>query len=38
LLIGSIGAVEHIRCNTRGEGTDEWRADWRSFDRTAGLR
>jgi hypothetical protein len=37
LLIGSIGAVEHIRCNTRGEGTDEWRADWRSFDRTAGL-
>jgi hypothetical protein len=37
LLIGSIGAVEHIRCNGRGEGTDEWRADWRSFDRTAGL-
>jgi hypothetical protein len=37
LLIGSIGAVEHVRCNGRGEGTDEWRADWRSFDRTAGL-
>lgn len=37
LLIGSIGAVEHIRCNTRGEGTDEWRADWRSFDRNAGI-
>jgi hypothetical protein len=37
LLIGSIGAVEHIRCNTRGDGTDEWRADWRSFDRSAGL-
>ena len=37
LLIGSIGAVEHIRCNGRGEGTDEWRADWRSFDRTAGV-
>jgi hypothetical protein len=37
LLIGSIGAVEHIRCNARGEGTDEWRADWRSFDRKAGL-
>ena len=37
LLVGSIGAVEHIRCNGRGEGTDEWRADWRSFDRTAGL-
>jgi hypothetical protein len=38
LLIGSIGAVEHIRCNGRGEGTDEWRADWRSFDRAAGLQ
>jgi hypothetical protein len=37
LLIGSIGAVEHVRCAGRGEGTDEWRADWRSFDRTAGL-
>jgi hypothetical protein len=37
LLIGSIGAVEHIRCNGRGEGTDEWRADWRSFDRNAGV-
>jgi hypothetical protein len=37
LLIGSIGAVEHIRCTNRGEGTDEWRADWRSFDRKAGL-
>lgn len=38
LLIGSIGAVEHIRCNARSEGTDEWRADWRSFDRNAGLQ
>jgi hypothetical protein len=37
LLIGSIGAVEHVRCNGRHEGTCEWRADWRSFDRTAGL-
>jgi len=37
LLIGSIGAVEHVRCNGRGEGTCEWRADWRSFDRNAGL-
>src|SRR3954464_16060141 len=37
LLIGSIGPVEHVRCAGRGEGTDEWRADWRSFDRTAGL-
>ena len=31
LLIGSIGAVEHVRCTGRGEGTCEWRADWRSF-------
>lgn len=37
LLIGSIGAVEHVRCTGRGEGVCEWRADWRSFDRTAGL-
>jgi hypothetical protein len=37
LLIGSIGAVEHIRCAGRGEGSDEWRADWRSFDRAAVL-
>jgi hypothetical protein len=37
LLIGSIGAVEHTRCSGRGEGTCEWRADWRAFDRTAGL-
>jgi hypothetical protein len=37
LLVGSIGAVEHVRCNGRDEGTCEWRADWRSFDRTAGV-
>ena len=37
LLIGSIGAVEHVRCIGRGEGTCEWRADWRSFDRAAGM-
>jgi len=37
LMIGSIGAVEHTRCAGRGEGTCEWRADWRSFDRAAGL-
>jgi hypothetical protein len=36
-LIGSIGAVDHIRCSSRGEGTDEWRADWRTFDRSAGI-
>ncbi|HVX41940.1 MAG TPA: hypothetical protein VHB25_20430 [Gemmatimonadaceae bacterium] len=37
LLVGSIGAVEHVRCSGRGEGSCEWRADWRSIDRTAGL-
>jgi hypothetical protein len=37
LLIGAIGAVEHVRCTGRGEGACEWRADWRSFDRTAGI-
>jgi hypothetical protein len=37
LLIGSIGAVEHVRCTGRGEGACEWRADWRAFDRTVGL-
>ncbi len=36
-LIGSIGAVEHVRCAARGEGTCEWRAEWRAVDRTAGL-
>jgi hypothetical protein len=36
LMVGSIGAVEHVRCIGRGEGTCEWRADWRSFDRAAG--
>ena len=35
LLIGSIGSVDHVRCDGRGEGTCEWRADWRSVDRSA---
>jgi hypothetical protein len=34
LLIGSIGSVEHVRCSNRHEGTCEWRADWRAFDRS----
>lgn len=38
IMVGSIGAVEHVRCSGRGEGTCEWRADWRAFDRTAGLQ
>lgn len=30
LLMGGVGAVEHVRCKSRGEGTCEWRAEWRS--------
>jgi len=30
LLVGGTGAVEHVRCISRGEGTCEWRAEWRS--------
>ncbi|MEX2181255.1 MAG: hypothetical protein WD771_04390 [Gemmatimonadaceae bacterium] len=28
-LVAGVGAVEHVRCGTRGEGTCEWRAAWR---------
>ena len=29
LLVGGVGAVEHVRCSSRGEGNCEWRAEWR---------
>jgi predicted hydrocarbon binding protein len=29
LLVGGVGAVEQVRCASRGEGTCEWRAEWR---------
>jgi predicted hydrocarbon binding protein len=29
LLVGGVGAVEHVRCAGRGEGVCEWRAEWR---------
>lgn len=32
LLIGGVGSVDHVRCAGRGEGTCEWRADWKTFD------
>ena len=32
LLVGTTGAVEHTRCEGRGEGSCEWRADWRGGD------
>jgi predicted hydrocarbon binding protein len=31
LLVGGVGAVEHVRCASRGEQTCEWRAEWRSI-------
>lgn len=31
LLVGGVGAVEHVRCASRGEKTCEWRAEWRSI-------
>ena len=29
LLVDGVGAVEHVRCSDRNEGTCEWRAEWR---------
>ena len=29
LLVNSVGAVEHVRCATRGEGACSWRAEWK---------
>lgn len=29
LLVGGVGAVEHVRCSGRGEGVCQWRAEWR---------
>ncbi len=29
LMVGGVGAVDHVRCATRGEGSCEWRAEWR---------
>lgn len=29
LMVGGVGAVDHVRCASRGEGTCEWRAEWR---------
>ncbi len=28
LLVGGVGAVEHVRCATRADGQCEWRAEW----------
>jgi hypothetical protein len=29
LMVNSGGAVEHVRCASRGEGTCQWRAEWK---------
>jgi len=29
LMVGGVGAVDHVRCASRGEGSCEWRAEWR---------
>lgn len=29
LLVSNVGAVEHVRCATRGEGACAWRAEWK---------
>lgn len=29
LLVNSTGVVEHVRCAERGEGSCQWRAEWR---------
>jgi len=29
LMVNSVGGVEHVRCNNRGEGSCAWRAEWR---------
>ena len=29
LLVNNVGAVEHVRCASRQEGTCSWRAEWR---------
>ena len=31
LLVGGVGSVEHVRCASRGEGTCQWRAEWRAI-------
>lgn len=33
LLVDGAGAVDHVRCASRGEGVCEWRAEWRAVGR-----
>lgn len=34
LLVNSAGAVEHVRCASRGEGACAWRAEWKPISRS----
>lgn len=35
LLVGGVGAVDHVHCAGRSEGMCEWRADWKTFEASA---
>lgn len=35
LMVGGVGSVDHVHCAGRGEGTCEWRADWKTFEARA---
>jgi predicted hydrocarbon binding protein len=32
LMVGGVGSVDHVHCAGRGDGTCEWRADWKTFE------
>lgn len=34
LLVNNVGAVEHVRCSSRRDGTCAWRAEWRPITRS----
>ncbi|MCC6319716.1 MAG: hypothetical protein IT361_18745 [Gemmatimonadaceae bacterium] len=34
LMVNSSGAVEHVRCAVRGEGSCQWRAEWKPSPRS----
>ncbi|HJQ21751.1 MAG TPA: hypothetical protein VJ867_15485 [Gemmatimonadaceae bacterium] len=35
LMVGGVGSVDHVHCAGRGDGTCEWRADWKTFEASA---
>lgn len=36
LMVNSVGAVDHVRCQSRGEGSCQWRAEWKQIARGEG--